>query len=135
MILTCKYCNHTWDYSGKSKYYLTCPSCYNKISLKKTSTKTKEQNHNLSNLTRKGLNEYEEIRNYIREFINTDIEASKLPPTNKYDLERVLMERTLFTLITELESRLNAIEGKETKTPRRPILEKYPKIKIENLSF
>ena len=32
--MKCKYCKHQWDYKGKSKYYVTCPRCYNKISRK-----------------------------------------------------------------------------------------------------
>ena len=29
--LTCKRCKHKWSYKGKSKYYATCPCCYNKV--------------------------------------------------------------------------------------------------------
>lgn len=31
MKTECKKCGHKWNYKGKSKYYVTCPSCYNKI--------------------------------------------------------------------------------------------------------
>ena len=26
-------CNHEWDYKGKSKFYVTCPHCYNKFKI------------------------------------------------------------------------------------------------------
>jgi len=29
--MTCKKCNHSWEYKGESKYYVTCPHCYNKV--------------------------------------------------------------------------------------------------------
>ena len=35
MKITCKKCKHEWNYKGKSKYYVTCPQCYNKINTKK----------------------------------------------------------------------------------------------------
>lgn len=28
-------CQHEWDYGGHSKFYITCPHCYNKVNLKK----------------------------------------------------------------------------------------------------
>ena len=31
MKLKCKYCGHEWNYTGESKHYVTCPSCYNKV--------------------------------------------------------------------------------------------------------
>ena len=36
MILTCKnkICKYEWDYKGKSKFYVTCPQCYNKLKIK-----------------------------------------------------------------------------------------------------
>jgi len=33
----CYKCGYRWLYKGKSKYYLTCPRCYTKLSLKKLS--------------------------------------------------------------------------------------------------
>ena len=33
--LKCKYCGHEWEYTGKSKYYVTCPVCHYKLSIKK----------------------------------------------------------------------------------------------------
>ena len=33
MKVRCKKCNHYWNYKGKSKYYATCPNCYNKVRL------------------------------------------------------------------------------------------------------
>lgn len=35
MIIQClnKKCNHQWDYTGKSKFYATCPNCYNKVNI------------------------------------------------------------------------------------------------------
>jgi len=35
--ITCYKCGYSWFYSGKSKYYLTCPRCYKKLSVKKLS--------------------------------------------------------------------------------------------------
>lgn len=28
-------CKHVWDYKGKSKFYVTCPRCYNKVNIQK----------------------------------------------------------------------------------------------------
>lgn len=27
-------CGHEWNYKGTSKFYVTCPHCYNKTSLR-----------------------------------------------------------------------------------------------------
>ena len=27
MNITCEYCENSWDYKGKSKWYLACPKC------------------------------------------------------------------------------------------------------------
>jgi len=35
MNVQCYKCYHEWDYKGRSKHYVCCPECYNKISLKK----------------------------------------------------------------------------------------------------
>lgn len=35
MKIKCYKCKHEWDYKGNSKFYLTCPQCYGKISLQK----------------------------------------------------------------------------------------------------
>lgn len=35
MEIVCYKCEHEWNYKGKSKFYITCPSCYLKLSLKK----------------------------------------------------------------------------------------------------
>jgi ribosomal protein S27E len=35
MKIRCKKCEHEWEYMGNSKYYVTCPECYNKINIKK----------------------------------------------------------------------------------------------------
>jgi len=35
MKLKCKKCKHDWNYKGKSKYYATCPQCYNKVKVVK----------------------------------------------------------------------------------------------------
>ena len=29
----CKNCGHSWDYHGKSKWYLACPKCKNTINI------------------------------------------------------------------------------------------------------
>lgn len=29
--LTCQNCSHTWDYTGESDYYATCPRCHYKV--------------------------------------------------------------------------------------------------------
>jgi ribosomal protein S27E len=34
-LLECNKCNHEWKYKGKSKFYVTCPECYNKINIKR----------------------------------------------------------------------------------------------------
>ena len=34
MKIKCPKCNHEWEYKGKSKYYVTCPQCYNKVKIK-----------------------------------------------------------------------------------------------------
>ena len=34
MKVRCKKCEHEWEYKGHSKYYVTCPECYNKINIK-----------------------------------------------------------------------------------------------------
>jgi hypothetical protein len=33
--IKCNKCNHSWEYKGKSDYYVTCPSCYTKINISK----------------------------------------------------------------------------------------------------
>jgi tRNA(Ile2) C34 agmatinyltransferase TiaS len=35
--ITCYKCGYSWFYTGKSRYYLTCPRCYKKLSIKKLS--------------------------------------------------------------------------------------------------
>jgi protein-arginine kinase activator protein McsA len=32
--IKCQKCNYEWIYSGKSKFYVTCPRCYNKTKTK-----------------------------------------------------------------------------------------------------
>ncbi|MFH1430959.1 MAG: hypothetical protein ABIG37_00635 [Nanoarchaeota archaeon] len=39
MKIVCPKCKHKWDYSGKSKYYVTCPCCYRKININKLKNK------------------------------------------------------------------------------------------------
>lgn len=34
MKLKCKHCGYEWEYTGKSKYYATCPKCLYKVKLK-----------------------------------------------------------------------------------------------------
>lgn len=29
----CVVCGHTWNYRGKSKYYITCPDCRSNLNL------------------------------------------------------------------------------------------------------
>ena len=33
MKVRCKKCEHEWEYKGHSKYYVTCPECYNKVNI------------------------------------------------------------------------------------------------------
>jgi len=33
MKIKCKKCKHLWEYKGKSKYYVTCPRCMNKVNI------------------------------------------------------------------------------------------------------
>jgi ribosomal protein S27E len=35
MKIKCKKCSHEWEYKGKSKFYVTCPNCYNKVNIQK----------------------------------------------------------------------------------------------------
>ena len=35
MMSKCYKCNHSWDYKGKSKCYLTCPKCLYKLRVDK----------------------------------------------------------------------------------------------------
>lgn len=35
MKVKCRKCNHEWEYKGKSKFYVTCPNCYNKVNIQK----------------------------------------------------------------------------------------------------
>jgi len=35
MKTKCYKCKYEWNYKGKQKFYITCPSCYSKLSLKK----------------------------------------------------------------------------------------------------
>jgi hypothetical protein len=37
MKLKCvnKKCGHSWNYKGKSKFYVTCPECHNKFNIQK----------------------------------------------------------------------------------------------------
>ena len=41
--MICPKCNHSWDYKGKSTYYLTCPHCYQKIRAPKLSPQPSTQ--------------------------------------------------------------------------------------------
>ena len=34
-LIKCYHCTYEWEYSGNSEYYITCPRCLSKISLKK----------------------------------------------------------------------------------------------------
>ena len=38
-----KKCHHEWEYKGKSKFYVTCPQCYNKINIQKQLEGGKEE--------------------------------------------------------------------------------------------
>jgi len=44
--IRCPKCRYTWNYTGKSKYYCSCPRCRKNIKIKKaeltTSSKSKE---------------------------------------------------------------------------------------------
>lgn len=44
--ITCykKDCKHKWTYKGNQKFYLTCPSCYSKLSIKKLKEILKTKN-------------------------------------------------------------------------------------------
>jgi hypothetical protein len=35
MKLDCYKCGYSWNYGGKSKHYVTCPTCMTKLSLNK----------------------------------------------------------------------------------------------------
>lgn len=39
MLLKCKKCKHEWNYKGDSRYYVTCPYCYNKVRINITEVK------------------------------------------------------------------------------------------------
>lgn len=36
-------CGHEWEYSGKSKFYITCPCCYRKINVQAAIERAKEE--------------------------------------------------------------------------------------------
>lgn len=38
-------CGHEWDYTGKSRFYITCPSCYRKISVQAAIENAKEESN------------------------------------------------------------------------------------------
>jgi len=38
-----KDCNHEWNYTGNSKFYVTCPHCYRKINIRNQITKTSKK--------------------------------------------------------------------------------------------
>ncbi len=42
--LTCPKCKHTWEYTGDSKYYVTCPRCYTKINRQKLENEKSKDN-------------------------------------------------------------------------------------------
>jgi len=33
--MKCHHCGHVWDYTGKAKYYATCPTCHYKVNMRK----------------------------------------------------------------------------------------------------
>jgi len=33
MKIKCPKCKHEWEYKGNSRYYITCPRCYNKVNI------------------------------------------------------------------------------------------------------
>jgi len=35
MKLKCQHCGHVWNYSGKKKFYATCPECLVHVNIKK----------------------------------------------------------------------------------------------------
>ena len=35
----CEKCGHSWDYHGKSKWYLACPKCKNTININELTEK------------------------------------------------------------------------------------------------
>jgi len=37
--IRCKNCGHSWDYKGKSKWYLACPKCKNTININELTEK------------------------------------------------------------------------------------------------
>jgi hypothetical protein len=41
MKAKCGRCEYVWDYTGKSKWYMTCPRCYTKIRVTKLTSKKK----------------------------------------------------------------------------------------------
>jgi len=46
MKIKCKNCEHEWNYKGESKYYVTCPHCYNKVNIKYKFVEEKENEFN-----------------------------------------------------------------------------------------
>lgn len=45
MKLKClnKECEYVWEYKGSSKFYATCPRCYNKVKLDKSLEKAEKE--------------------------------------------------------------------------------------------
>ena len=35
MNIKCENCGNSWDYKGKSKWYLACPKCKNTVNINK----------------------------------------------------------------------------------------------------
>ena len=35
-------CGHEWDYTGSTRFYLTCPHCYRKIPIEKAKAAARE---------------------------------------------------------------------------------------------
>jgi hypothetical protein len=40
--LCCQRCNHIWNYKGEKEYYVSCPNCYTKVSINKSSVGGKD---------------------------------------------------------------------------------------------
>ena len=132
MRVTCSSCKHMWNYTGSSKQYVTCPTCYNKYNISKYfkiengNLKSKERLKNINTdvldnnkvkserlckLIRLGLEEKQDIKLIITAMVDVmgNLTDEPLSTIEKNSLIDAYLISVLFGKVVELESKINSL--------------------------
>jgi hypothetical protein len=90
MIVKCRnrVCGHVWDYQGDSQFYVTCPKCHNKLSIRnKNYVPDEGENIKFNKISIKK----EEIKEWIEIYL--EVKHSKLGKVIDECLEEIQNEK------------------------------------------